>query len=118
MPVQWMPIGLSLKLPERAPQVRVFRRSVGGNARFQPAPAAGFDQAENRNQQRAQPDQNELQNLVEDGRTQAAQHHVDGHRDRRDPDAEVDVPAEHDLHHQRHRIHVDAAHQHGHERES
>src|SRR5574341_1472392 len=32
-------------------------------------------------------------------------------------DAEVDVPTKHNLHHQRHRVHVDAAHQHGHEGE-
>ena len=67
------------------------------------------------NQQRAQPDQDELQHFVEDRREQPAQRHVDRHGERRDPDAEVDVPAQHHLHHQRHRVHVDAAHQHGHE---
>ena len=113
-----MPMGLSWKCAHGAPQVRVvLRREVLVDARHHAAPAAGFDQPEDGNQQRAQPDQDELQHLVEDRREQPAQRHVDGHRERRDPDAEVDVPAQHHLHHQRHGIHVDAAHQHRHEAE-
>ena len=60
----------------------------------------------------------ELQHFIENGRPQPAERNIDGHRDRRNPDAEVDVPAQHNLHDQRHGVHVDAAHQHGHEREA
>ena len=63
------------------------------NARDDATPAAGFDQAEDRDEQRAQPDQEELQDLVKDRREQPAQRHVDAHGERRHPDAEVDVPA-------------------------
>ena len=68
------------------------------DARHHAAPSAGFDQAEDGDQQRAQPDQDELQHLIEDGGEQAAEEDINGDGDRRDPDAEVDVPAEHDLH--------------------
>ena len=81
-------------------------------------PAADFDQAEDGDEQRAEPDEKELQDFVEDGGTQAAERDVERDGERRYPDAEVEVPAEDDLHHDGHRIHVDAAHQNGHEGEA
>ncbi len=81
------------------------------------APAAGFDQPEDGDEQRAQPDQDELQHFVEDGREQAAEDDVDRHGEGGNPDAEVDIPAQDDLHDQRHGVHVDAAHEDGHEAE-
>ena len=83
--------------------------------RFESGPAAGFDEAENRHQQRAAPDEDELQNLIEDGGAQAAERDIGGHRQRRDDDGEVQIPAENDLHHFSHGEHVHAAHEHGHE---
>ena len=100
----------------RGPQVGVLGRSPHCDLRFQIRPATGFDQTHHGNDQGARPDQDELQYFIEDGRAQSAQGDVNCHRDRRHPDAEVDVPAQHDLHYQRHRVHVDATHQHCHER--
>ena len=66
--------GVVLKVPHGAPQVGVIlRREVVVDARHHAAPAAGFDQPDDGNQQRAQPDQHELQHLVEDRREQPAQ---------------------------------------------
>ena len=97
--------------------MRVFDGSVLRDFELQLFPAARFNQSENRNQQRAGPDQDELQHFVENRGAQPAERYIDRHGDRRNPDAEIDVPAQHHFHHQRHRVHVDAAHQHGHERE-
>jgi ABC-type nickel/cobalt efflux system permease component RcnA len=87
------------------------------NTRFQAAPAAGFQQSQNGDQQRARPDQKKLQDLIKDGGAQAAESHIDGNRDGRNPDADVNVPSQDHPHHHRHGIHVNAAHQHGHEGE-
>ena len=87
------------------------------NLQLEVGPAAGFVQSENRNQQRSRPDQKELQDFVENGRAQAAQRYVNRNRQRRDPDAEIDVPSQHDLHDLGHGKHIDAAHEHGHEGE-
>ncbi len=65
----------------------------------------GFDQAENRNQQRAQPDEEELQHFVEDGGIQSAGRDVDADGERGNPDTEMDVPAEDHFHHHGHRVH-------------
>ena len=40
------------------------------NARPEPAPTAGFHQPQNRDEQGAQPDEKELENLIEDSRAQ------------------------------------------------
>ncbi len=85
------------------------------DARHKFGPATGLDQPQDGNQQRAQPNKEELEHLVEDRREQASQGHVDPHGERRHPDAEVDVPAQHHLHDQRHRVHVDPRHEQGHE---
>ena len=61
--------GVVGKAAHRPPEVRVV--TVGKilvDARHEAAPAAGFNQAENGNQQRAKPDQEELQDLVENRR--------------------------------------------------
>jgi hypothetical protein len=96
----------------------VFGRSIGGDFCFQAAPATCLDQTKNGNEESASPDQNKLQNFVEDGRTQSTQCDIDGDGAGGDPDAEVDIPAENNLQHQRHGVHVDATHQHGHERKA
>ena len=81
-------------------------------------PAADFDEAEDGDEQCAEPDEEELEDFVEDRGTQAAEGDVEGDGDRRNPDAEVEVPAEDDLHDDGHRIHIDAAHEDGHEGEA
>ena len=83
---------------------------------FQVAPAARFVEAKNRNQQRARPDQEELQHFIKYRRPKPAERHVNRHRQRRHPNAEIDVPAQHNLHDLGHGEHVDATHQHGHKR--
>src|ERR1035441_10924509 len=75
------------------------------------ADAAGLNQAEDGHQECAAPDEDELQNLVKDGRAQAAEADVDGHRDGRNEDAEADIPTQNDLHDHGHGEHVDAAHE-------
>src|SRR5208337_3352634 len=110
--------GVVFEMSHGAPHVRVFRGGVDGNARFQASPAARLDQAEDRDQQGAGPDQDELQNFVKDGGAQTAERDVDRHGERRNPDADVDIPSQNDLQYQGHRVHVDAAHQHGHERKT
>ncbi len=107
------------EVAERGPEVGVVvGADVVGDLGLQVGPAAGFDQAEDRDQRRACPDQDELQHLIDDGRAQAAEHDVDRDRGRADPDGEGDVPAEHGLHDHGHGVHVDAGHQDGHEREA
>ena len=75
------------------------------------ADAAGLNQAEDGHQECAAPDEDELQNLVEDGRAQAAEAYVDGNCDGRNEDAEADIPTQNDLHDHGHGEHVDAAHE-------
>ena len=107
-----------LERAERAPDVGVVASAHAlGDLRLQVRPSPRLDHAQDRDQHGPGPDQDELEHLVEDRRLQPAQGHVGGHRQRRDPDAEVDVPAQHDLHHAGHGEHVHAAHENGHERE-
>src|SRR5450432_36072 len=84
------------------------------DAGHHPVPTAGFDEPDDGDQHRAEPDEDKLQDLIKDCREQAAQSDIYGHGDRRRPDAEPDVPAEHYFHDERHGVHVDAAHEHGH----
>ena len=115
--------GVVGEVAHAAPQVRIVAgsdcalRDIGRELGFESGPAAGLDQPKDRHQQRAAPDQHKLQNLVEDRRAQPAQRHIGRHGQRRDDDGEVQVPAQHDLHHLRHGEHIHAAHQHGHEGE-
>ena len=93
MPVQWMPMGLSLNVPKvdhRWVYSDEARTAICG---LQIGPAAGLDQTHDRNDQRTCPDQDELQHFIEDGGAQAAERDVNRDSDRRHPDAEVDVPA-------------------------
>ena len=76
-------------------------------------PAPGFHHAENGNHQRAQPDQEELQNFVEDRGNQSSQRHVDADGKGGNPNAQVDVPTQHHLHDHGHGVHIDARHQDG-----
>src|ERR1700721_577111 len=87
--------GVIPEVPGCAPQVRVVAGTDAcGDLRFQVGPAAGLDEAEDGDQERAQPDEKELQNLIENGRPQAAQGDVDGDGDGGDPDGEVKIPAQ------------------------
>ena len=65
--------------------MRVFDGSVLRDFELQRFPAARFDQAQNRYQQCAGPDQDELQHLVEDRGAQAAERHIDRDGDARKP---------------------------------
>ena len=88
-----------------------------GNLQLEVGPSTGLVQSKDRNQQRARPDEKELQHFIKDGRAQTAQGHINRNRQRRNPDAEINVPSQHDLHDLGHGKHVDAAHEHGHEGE-
>ncbi len=110
--------GVAAERAHGSPQVRVIAAGeVVGDSGLEAAPAAGLNETQDRDHHSPQPDEHELQHLVKDRGTQAAEGDVDRHCDRGDPDAEVDIPAEHHLHDQRHRVHVDAAHQDRHEPE-
>ncbi len=108
--------GVVVGRAQSAPQVGIFGRGVGNDLDFEGAPATRLDQSKNGDEQCAGPDQNELEHLVEDGGAQSTQGNIDGDRAGRDPDADVDVPTQNNFQDQRHRIHVDAAHQHSHKR--
>ena len=71
--------GVAREGSQGTPQVRVFGRGVLRNLQFEVAPSPGFDQSQNWNQQRARPNENELQHFIEDSGAQAAQGNVDGH---------------------------------------
>ena len=72
-----------LKAPKGAPQVReVLAGKVLLDACHHAAPAVGLDQAQNRDQQRAEPDEKELQHLIEDRREQSARCDVNSDRQR------------------------------------
>src|SRR5215470_4606695 len=58
-----------------------------------------------------------LQYFVENGGTQPAEGNISGNRQGGNQDAEVEIPTEDDAHDDRHRVHVDAAHQHRHQGE-
>jgi hypothetical protein len=110
--------GVAGESAERAPEMDVVVAvHLLEDARFEAAPAADFHHAENWNDERAEPDEKELQHLIEDGGIQTAERDVNGDGERRDPDAEVNVPAQNDLHHDGHGIHIDARHEDGHEGE-
>jgi len=68
------------------------RLHVGHDLPLEAGDAAGLNEAEDGNQQCAAPDEDELQNLVEDGGAQAAESDVDGNRNGRDKDAEAGYP--------------------------
>ena len=119
MPNQSMPIGLSSNEPRlRHRQVKSAPGTVGWMTftfcwivaiiLLQPP---RVDQAEDRDQQRAEPDQEELEHLVEHGGNQPAQGHVDGHGERGHPDADVHVPAQQQVQDLRHGEHAGAADQ-------
>ena len=113
--------GVVGKVAHAAPEVRVISRGgraggdVGRETRFESGPAMGFNEAENGNQQRTAPDEDELQNLIENCGTKTAEGDVGGHRQRGDDDGKVQVPTQHHLHHFSHGEHVHTAHEHGHE---
>ena len=95
----------------RAAQVRL-------NLMHQMFPSADFYQTQNGYQKRSGPNEHELQNFVEDRRAQSAQCNVYSNNDGGEPDAEIQIPIENDLHDERHRVHVDATHQNRHECET
>jgi hypothetical protein len=112
------PHGVVGERPRGAPHVsEILAGEVTRDSLHHSVPAARFDQAQNRDDETAQPDQEKLQNLVENRGSQPAGHDVKRHSERGDPDREMDVPAQDDLHDDGHRVHVDAAHQDGHHRE-
>src|SRR5690348_9445308 len=110
-------LGVRIEMAEITPEMDVFDRGVVNDLSLERVPAAGFDEAENRNQECASPDEHELENFIENGRAQAAERDVNSHGERGDPDAEVHVPAEDNFEHEGHGIHVDATHEDGHEAE-
>ena len=57
----------------------VLAGKVGMDAGDHSAPPAGLNHAKNRDQQRAEPDQKELQDFIEDGREQSAGRNVHAH---------------------------------------
>ena len=77
-------------------------------------PSACFHQAEDGDGSGSHPDQNELDDFVDDGGEQAAERDIDPYGDGGNQNAEIDVPTDDDLHHHGHGEHVDAAHQDGH----
>src|SRR5580698_8765365 len=108
-----------VEVAEGAPHMNVIAApQICENLLAKITPATDFDQTQNRHQQRTQPDEQELQDFIEDRGTQAAERYVKSDSNRRNPDAEVQVPAEYHLHHDGHRIHIDAAHQNGHKGEA
>ena len=58
--------GIVFEITQGGPEMRVFRGSIARNLQPQIAPAASFNQTQNRDQQRSRPNQNELQHFVED----------------------------------------------------
>src|SRR5467141_1603113 len=58
--------GIFFEGAQRGPEMRIFRGSVARDLEAQIAPASRFDQTQNGDQRRAGPDQNELQDFVED----------------------------------------------------
>ena len=82
------------------------------------SPSTGFNHAEDRNQQRAKPDQEKLQDFVENRRKQTARRDVNPHRQGGDPDTEIDVPSQHNFHDHGHGVHIHARHHDGHYCES
>src|SRR5882724_13170032 len=73
------PHGIILKMSEVAPHMReILAREVVLNASHHPFPSAGFNQTENWNEQRAEPNQKELQNFVEDSGKQTPCCNIDG----------------------------------------
>ena len=110
--------GIVLGRAQGAPEVGVFGGGIGGDSGLETVPAASLDQAQDGNEQSAGPNQDKLENFIEDGGAQSTEGNVDGHSAGRNPDAEVDVPAEDNLQDQSHGVHVDAAHEHRHEREA
>jgi hypothetical protein len=75
----------------------ILRRKIGMNAPHHTAPAARLDQSDNRSNDCPEPDEEELQDLVKYRGSQTAKHDVHRNRERRNPDAEIDVPAEDDF---------------------
>ncbi len=68
--------GIVIGGTQGAPQMRVFGRGVGSNLNFESTPAACFNQSEDWNKKCTSPDQDELQDFVENGGTQASQSHI------------------------------------------
>ena len=100
------------------PEVGVVGTGARGDLGHEVAPATSLDEAEDGDEHGSRPDEDELEDFVDDGRAQPAEHDVDGDRDGADPHGEVDVPAEDDLHDDGHGVHVDAGHEDGHEGEA
>ena len=110
--------GIVRKGAHRGPHMReLLAGEVLMDACDHPVPAACLNHAEDGNEQRAEPDEEKLQNFVENCRKQSTRSNVNAHRERRHPNAEVDVPAEHNLHHYGHGVHIYAGHENGHDRE-
>ena len=109
------------EMTHAAPHMRVVAGSgypssdVMGELRFETVPAARFNEAQDRDQQCAAPDEHELQHFIEDCRAQTAESHVGGNGQRGNDDREVEIPAEDDLHNLSHGEHVHAAHENRHE---
>ena len=71
-------------------------------------PAAGILERQENQRHEARHDQEKLQHFVVDRRGQPAEAGIDQHDDRRSQDADIEIPAEEDLHELRHGEHGDA----------
>ncbi|MNX86090.1 hypothetical protein D3C86_1179540 [compost metagenome] len=87
------------------------------HARDQPVPASDVLEAQHDQRGEAEDDQEELEHLVVDAGGEAAQDGVGEHHQRGYQDARMDRPAEKQLEHQGHGVHVDARGEHRHGRE-
>ena len=61
---------------QRAPKVRVVSLHTFVDSCDQPGPAAGLNKAKDRNRQRAEPDEKELQDFVEYRGVKSAEGHI------------------------------------------
>src|SRR5215470_10199301 len=110
--------GIIFKVAQAAPHVgEILVGEVLLDAGNHALPTAGFQQAKNRDQQRAKPDQEKLQHFIENRREQTTSGDVNRHRDRGNEDGEVQIPTEHHFHDHGHGVHVHAGHQNGHDGE-
>ena len=110
--------GVILRAAERRPGVsEILSWEIVPDPRDHAGPSVRFDEAENRDEEGSKPDQEKLENLVKDRGEKTSSGDVDSDGERRNPNAEMNVPAEHDFHDYGHCIHIDARHEDGHERE-
>ncbi len=113
VPKKPTPMGLLVGVREHRPGAG----EAFGKPSLEPVEASDFAQAEEGHRQEPEDDEEELKDLVEYRRGEAPEEDVDQNDGRREQDARVQVPSEHQVQHQRHGVHVDAGHRDRHDRE-